>query len=283
MSVNIMVTGATGNYGSLAVDFIKKFNPNVNLFGIVHSPQKVDILKAKGIEARVADFKDKDSLIKAFKGIDRLLFVSVSIPGIQKNVIEAAKECNIKYIAYTSIAGIETPKFGLEINHGETENWIRESGIPHTFLRNSWYVNLDEGLFKAAKNTGKFYYTTEGVVSYALRREYAEAGARAILNENNPEVLLLARKGLTYPEYATAIEEALGRKLEVRKVSMEEFNKYLSEANVTPLGKNLSINMQNYVKGGNNSEELNNPIDFEKILGRPLEPISDILKEYLLE
>jgi len=33
-----MVTGAGGHYGSLAVDYIKKFNPDVKLFGLVHSP-----------------------------------------------------------------------------------------------------------------------------------------------------------------------------------------------------------------------------------------------------
>ena len=39
--------------------------------------------------------------------------------------------------------------------------------------------------------------------------------------------------------------------------------------------------MQKYVKDGNNSEDLNNQTDFEKVLGRPLEPYVDIIKEYL--
>ena len=92
------------------VDYIKKFNPNVKFYGFVHSPQKAELLKAKGAEAFIGDFKDKDSLVKAFKGIDRLLFVSIPYPNIQKNVVGAAKECNIKYIAYTSKAQIDKPK-----------------------------------------------------------------------------------------------------------------------------------------------------------------------------
>lgn len=39
--------------------------------------------------------------------------------------------------------------------------------------------------------------------------------------------------------------------------------------------------MQEYVAKGNNSEDLNNPSDFEKTLGRPLEPFVDIVKEYI--
>ena len=31
MSCNILVTGAGGQYGSLAIDFIKKFKPDVKL------------------------------------------------------------------------------------------------------------------------------------------------------------------------------------------------------------------------------------------------------------
>ena len=47
MSCNILVTGAGGQYGSLA--FIKKLKPDVKLFGLVHSPKKVELLKAKGV------------------------------------------------------------------------------------------------------------------------------------------------------------------------------------------------------------------------------------------
>ena len=75
MSLNIMVTGAGGQYGSLAIDYIKKFNPKAKIYGFVHSPQKFELLKAKGVEPRLGDFSDKASLVKAFQGIDRLLFV----------------------------------------------------------------------------------------------------------------------------------------------------------------------------------------------------------------
>ena len=62
---------------------------------------------------------------------------------------------------------------------------------------------------------------------------------------------------------------------------MEEFEKYLDDAGATPVVKFGSINMQKYVEGGNNNEELNNVWDFEKTLGHPLESYVDIMKEYL--
>ncbi len=67
----------------MAIDFIKKFDP----YGLVHSKKKAELLKAKGVKVRLGDFADKASLVKAFQGIDRLLFVSVRYPNIQKNVV----------------------------------------------------------------------------------------------------------------------------------------------------------------------------------------------------
>ena len=111
---------------------------------------------------------------------------------------------------------------GLEINHSQTENWIKESGIPHTFLRNSWYVDLDDGLLRATKKTGVFCYTTDkGVASYALRREYAEAGAKVILSDNNPEVLNLARKEVSYPELAKILDKPLVKRLKLRRLLLK--------------------------------------------------------------
>lgn len=61
MSLKIMVTGAGGQYGSLAIDYIKKFDPNVKIYGLVHSPAKADVLKAKGVEVCIGDFSNKES------------------------------------------------------------------------------------------------------------------------------------------------------------------------------------------------------------------------------
>lgn len=82
--MKIMVTGAAGNYGSLAIDYIKQFAPDTELYGLIHDPSKASALEAKGVNVRVADYADKSSLVKAFEGIDRLLFVSVPVTDLQK-------------------------------------------------------------------------------------------------------------------------------------------------------------------------------------------------------
>lgn len=278
--MKIMVTGAAGNYGSLAIDYIKQFAPDTELYGLIHDPSKASALEAKGVNVRVADYADKSSLVKAFEGIDRLLFVSVPVTDLQKNVVAALRESNISYVAYTSIAGITANKFGLQINHAQTENMIANTGIAHTFLRNNWYLELDEAIIKAAVQTGKFYYLSDKKISWTLRREYAEAGAKVILGEGYPKVIELTRNAVTYPELASAIEQATSRNLDVRKVTPQEFEENLSNAGIDNMGKALAMNMQNYAQCDNGEEHFTQTA-FEQVLGHPLSSLADSVKELL--
>lgn len=280
--MKIMVTGAAGGYGHTAVDYVKQFAPEAELYGLVRNADDAAVLEAKGIHARIGDYADKGSLVKAFDGIERLLFVSVPVHELQINVVEAAKEAGIQFIAYTSIADPQYSKFGLEVNHRQTEQLIRESGIAHTILRDNWYTELIADFVKACVKTGKFpYYATEGKVAFALKREYAEAGARVIAGGNYPEILTFAGTPVSFAELAEAAEKAGGKKLDVRIVSKEEFPASFREGEISQLGRMMGTNYQEYVLAGNNGEEELTPDDFEKTLGHPLTRLDEALKELM--
>ena len=239
-------------------------------------------LEAKGVHARIGDYADKASLVKAFEGIDRLLFVSVPVHELQINVVEAAKEAGIKYIAYTSIADPQYSKFTLEINHSQTEKLIRESGIAHTFLRNNWYTELISDFVKACVNTGKFpYYATEGKIAFALKREYAEAGAKVITGEGYPEVLTFAGVPVTFAELAAVAEEIAGKKLDVRQVTKDEFASEFKSGEISQLGMMLGTNYQDYTLAGNNGEESLTPDELEKTLGHKIATLTEGLRELI--
>ncbi|MBR5684201.1 MAG: NmrA family NAD(P)-binding protein [Ruminococcus sp.] len=164
--MNIMITGAAGGYGSYAINFLKEFAPNDNIIALVRDNGKKADLEAKGFEVRVADYSDLSGMTKAMEGVDRLLFVSVPVFDLQKNVVEAAKASGVKYIAYTSICEPQYHKFGLEINHKQTEELIRQTGIPHTFLRNGWYLEMMMPYLEASAKMGAFpYYAGDAKVA----------------------------------------------------------------------------------------------------------------------
>ncbi|GEO78047.1 YtfG protein [Companilactobacillus mindensis DSM 14500] len=278
--MNIMVTGANGGYGSLAIDYLQKLAPNANVYGLVRSEAKGAALKEKGIQIRIGDYADFDSMKKALNGIDRLLFVSSPIPGIQKNVVDAAIANDVKYIAYTSIFQPEYSKFGLEINHKQTEEWIKESGIAYTILRNSWYMEVNQALFEYVKKTDKFvYFATEGKLSFALKREYAEAGARVISKGDFGSIINLANTPRSYEEISLAAQKAVGHGLDIETVRSNEFIPKLVSAGISANLTNVSAAYQEYTLKRNNGEERADKTEFEKILGHPLTSLSDAIKE----
>lgn len=277
--MNIFITGATGRLANYAIDYIKEFAPQANLYGLARSTNNsaTKSLIDRGVSIRVGDYANRESLIKAFTGMDRLLFISFPDATLSANVVAAAKAANVKFVAYTSVNGINYSKNGLEINHRQTEQLLRKTGIPHTFLRNSWYLEMELGPFDAALITNNYYYLSDGLISYATRREYAEAAARVITGENYPEVLELGRKATTPVTLGQSLERATGKVLSVKQVNADTYQDWLKPYERT----GFELNMAEYVKRGNNGENQVIPTDFEQTLGHSLSPLSVAIKEML--
>ena len=94
-----LVTGATGQFGSKAIEHLlsKEVNPS-EISALVRDASKAKRLIEKGIQIKEGDYTDYNSMIKAFQGIDKLLLVSSNNreaienrTAHHKNVIKAAK------------------------------------------------------------------------------------------------------------------------------------------------------------------------------------------------
>ena len=272
--MNIMITGAAGGYGSYAINFLKEFASNDNIIALVRDNGKKADLEAKGFEVRVADYSDLSGMTKAMEGVDRLLFVSVPVFDLQKNVVEAAKASGVKYIAYTSICEPQYHKFGLEINHKQTEELIRQTGIPHTFLRNGWYLEIMIPYLQYAKNKGVFpYYAGDAKLAWAAKRDLAEAGARVIANGCDEEILELSGNAVSYPELARAVDSSI----EIKLMSREECMAIIAKSGMTQLGMVGATAYQDYAVQGNNGEEKLTSAVLEKIIEHKLSKIEDLM------
>lgn len=183
-------------------------------------------------------------------------------------------------MAYTSLYGLNCEKFGLEQNHRATEKLIKQSGIKHTFLRNNFYLEIPAPQLKSAVETGKFEYLSgDGKVAWALKREYAEAGARVILSDQYGEVVNLAGKPVTYPELAQAASIATGKKIEIKAVTPEQLSASVSSMGLNQMGVQATLLYQDYAKRGNNGEAQADPAEFERVLGHPLPSLPEAVKE----
>ncbi|MTV82250.1 NAD(P)H-binding protein [Secundilactobacillus folii] len=280
--MNIMVTGAAGEYGHAALNYLTQMAPNDQLFGLIHNDKKKSLFDDSDIQIRVADYSDYDAMVKALTGIDRLLFVSVSIPKVQKTVVAAAKAAGVKFIAYTSIADPQYEKFGLQINHSQTERWIKESGIPHTFLRNNWYLEIISDYLKASATHHYFpFFADQGVAAWALKREYAEAGARVITRSDNPEIITLAGNPVSFREMGEAVQEAVGQNVQIDHVSADKFADEAAKIDLSQGAAMLAASYQDYVIKQQNGEADLTATEFEKVLGHPLVSLPEAIKTLL--
>lgn len=142
--MTVLITGATGQLGSLVVKHLLDRIPASDIAVSVRKPEKAADLAARGIDVRAGDFNDLALMTTAFKGIETALIISAEDDNAtrikqHRTAVDAAKAAGVKHIVYT---GIVDPKadadFTYSAIHLDTENYIRESGLAFTILRNSF-------------------------------------------------------------------------------------------------------------------------------------------------
>ncbi len=181
------ITGATGQLGRLIIQSLKNKGLASQVVALVRDPAKAADL---GVKARLFDYDKPETLAPALKGIDKLLLISANEVGKRlaqhMAVIEAAKDADVKFIAYTSLLRADTSEISLADEHRPTEEAIRASGLPYAFLRNGWYTENYTGSIGGALASGAVIGSAgEGKLSLATRADYAEAAAAVISGDGH--------------------------------------------------------------------------------------------------
>ena len=271
------ITGVTGHFGQNAVKKLVELVPTTDVVALARNTQKAQAIVPNGVEVRPGDYSDVDQLTESLQGIDKLLFIS-SQPGGKvaratqhKNVVTAAKNAGIKYIAYTSFPHADTATAPLAEDHQMTEKLIKESGIAYSFLRNNWYLENELDSLKNAATQG-LIYSTDGKVGWALEAEYSEAAALVVTQDNPKKIYEFAGKSRTYQDLADAL------KVTGTKLSDEEYSQVLQKAGVDEGMVQMIISFQDLITQGNLAEDTN---DLPEVLGRELTPLSEALKSII--
>ncbi len=281
----ILITGATGNLGSSVVNQLLKKGTS-DQFVVTSSTQEgVSRLAARGLQARLADFTKKDTLINAFKGIDKVLLISTMDQNrlIQhKNVIDIAKEQGVRHIVYTSLAIKDIQTSGVKdlmISHFETEEYIKESGLMYTILRNTMYADaLTQILGENVLNHDINLPGGSGKVPYTLRREMGEATANLLLQDGheNKSYTIVGSHSFGYKEVAETLSKLSGKTINYNDISEDNLKNFLKQIGLPDFAIYLHAGTLYDVKTQQYEIESN---ILEELLGRPTASIEDFLKE----
>lgn len=205
-----IVTGASGQLGSQVIENLLAQGAE-RLVAITRTPEKLAALRERGVEVRAGDFNDPATLGAAFAGGGRLLIISTDdlAPGkrlaAHGNAISAAKEAGVSHIVYTSLTNPDgNSPIGFAADHRETEAAIKQTGIPHTILRNCLYADLLLMNGQQAVGAGALYAAAgDGKAGYVTRADCARAAAGALLAEAGSSV-----RDVTGPQAVTQTDIA---------------------------------------------------------------------------
>lgn len=280
----ILITGANGNLGSTAIDHLLKKNPDAELAGLVRSKEKGKELKEKGVERRIGDYFDTDSLEKAFEGIDVLAFISSGTLNDRqkqhKNVVDKAKKKGVKHIFYTSVVKAGERLSPLTFDHDATEKMIKEAGIPYTFCRNTIYLEFFPMFWGNALETGEWNFPGGGYKqNFALRSEMGEALASALADSEKHKNKILnfaSTNAYTFDKYAEAMSEAAGKEIMYTDTSVEDFVEGLKQAGLPDDQIDMSMVTTKLFAHGGTDIETN---DMADLLGRKPTNALNFVKE----
>jgi NAD(P)H dehydrogenase (quinone) len=277
--MTIVVTGATGQLGRAVVKHLLERVPADQVVASVRDPKKAADL---GVAVREGDFERPETLAAAFAGADKLLIISSqgdteSRRRQHTNAVAAAKAAGVGHLVYTSLTRADTSKMSLADTHRPTEDAIKATGIPYTFLRNNWYFENDFGTVLGALATGGVATPTQGgKVASATRDDFANAAAAVLTTEGHKNVVyeLGGTIAHSYAEWAEAIGAAAGREITYTEITPDESAAALAAAGVPAGFVPVLVDAQLAIAHG----ELDVPTqDLAELIGR--EPVG--LREWV--
>jgi NAD(P)H dehydrogenase (quinone) len=239
----ILVTGASGQFGRAVLNhLINTYKvPASQILATTRNADSLADYAKQGVTVRTADFESPD-LAKAFTGAKRLLIISTnSIEGGQRlsqhlKAIEAARSSGVSYIVYTSMPRPDAASpITFAPDHRQTEEAIAASGISHTILRNSWYMENLAMSLPSALASGQWYSAAgQGGIAHTARDDQARAAAAVLASgtTDNKTYTLTGPEALSTEETAKIASEALGKPIQVVNLTAEQLAGGMAAAGV---------------------------------------------------
>ena len=224
----ILVTGATGNVGSLLIPDLIAMGADVR--ALVRDESKAQGLIDAGVEVIIGDLDKPDTLDAAFRGVDKVFLITPPNPNqvIQTgNGIEAAKRTGSPFIVRLSAGAVrEMPGAVPRISgqHVETDGMLRASGLPYNIIRPH---NFMQGTMMAAQTVA-----SEGVVYMAVKdgkigmidvRDIVDVAVK-VLTEDGHEgktYTLTGPASISFHDVAAGLSKALGKQVNYVDVPLE--------------------------------------------------------------
>jgi uncharacterized protein YbjT (DUF2867 family) len=193
------------------------------------------------------DFKNVESLIRGFDGVDVLFSVQPMTEDFvpqAKNVIHAAQRAGIRHIVRISVLGADgddrnRAEYRIAKRHQEAQKLIEDSGVEFTFIQPNSFMQNFLPLAGQLQAEGRFAFPLgHGHVSYVDIRDVASLAVAALTGNGHEgkSYMVTGPEPLSGVSIAEAFSRLLSKKIryddipeEVRAEVPDWFRKDLAE------------------------------------------------------
>jgi NAD(P)H dehydrogenase (quinone) len=218
----IVVSGTSGHLGGRVARRLAGSAPRLVVRDAARAPE------VAGAQVAVAEFGDGAAVRRALDGAGAVLMVSAAETPDRverhRSFVDAAVTAGVGHLVYTSFTGAAPDAtFTLARDHWATEEHIRASGLPFTFLRDNLYADFlpflvgEDGVIRGPAGDGRAAVVAQDDIADAavavLRDPSAHAGRTYEMT--GPAALSLA-------EVAATITSVTGREVSYHEETVAE-------------------------------------------------------------
>ena len=255
----ILVTGATGNLGKATIhSLLDKGIATSDITALVRDETKAAGLKSKGVQVRLGDYQDFESLKSAFQDVDKLLLVSSSSDighrfEQHKNAINAAKATGVNHLIYTGFDMNDLNQSTMTEDvqyHAYTADYLKQAAIPYTVMNNTPFLPLAEMAEALA-----VVLTTPG--------------------HENKEYVIAAETAFSFAEIAELLSDSTGKTIAYHQ---PEVSTYIAQLIQAGLSEDDAAYIARYAKAIAHGEFDTGKSDVKRLLGRSPVRLEDFLR-----
>ncbi|MDB9513814.1 SDR family oxidoreductase [Kamptonema animale CS-326] len=279
----ILVTGATGTVGTNVCENLVK--AGVAVRAAYNSPKGKEKLEKLGVAETIQlDIADRASLDAAFSGVTKAFILVPVHPNMLElgcQTIDAAKRANIEYIVRSSGMGA-APDATILLNwHAQTDDYLKESGIPYTLIRpNSFMQNFITFNGYEIKTQNSIYLPLgNGKVSWIDVRDIATFAAQCFIESGHigKTYTLTGPEALSIEECATLLSAGIGRVITYYDIPEETARAGMLGVGMPEISADAILGLYASYKAGSASEV--SP-QFEEVTGQKLISFAQFVEDY---
>ncbi len=278
---NILITGATGNIGTLITEELRN-EESIRLFAAVRDVERAEeILNGRvSHNIRLLDFEDTRTYAPALEDIDTIFLLRPpQLAAVNKYFLpflEEAREKDINEIVFLSVQGVEKSRI---IPHHKIEDMVISLGFDFVFIRPGYFMqNLTTVLLGDIVNNNRIFLPArDGMFNWVDLADIAKISAlvlREFDRHRNSVYTLTGSENMNFSHVADLLSEKLGREISYISPTLLKF--FLEKRKEgLPASQIFVMILLHYLPAFERSPLITN--DIEKLTGRKPGTLDDFI------